>query len=539
MEKKRIEWVDIYKALGIILVVVGHATGAFNNYIYQFHMAAFFFISVYTTNFDRDSAVHYVYKKIYSLYIPLLFLTIMGAALMAILNAASVYNIFYDGGYIGFIDTIKNFVCEGTNYVWWLGATWFIVVLMQVEICQRIIYMICGNKNGILYAVFSLSLFVFGYFCVENSLFNAINLAFVGQGFFATGQIMRYGKKIDDISTGKLVGIGVAVCGYLYFAQKYFDATVDYPSKKFGNIVLNYCSGVLGSLLLIVISCCLVKLLNDRMKKPLIEIGKSTFGILVFHFMAFKILFLILAKLGIITMQEVQLTTPADSIKKYWLFITAFSVAFSMELWKIVNKNNFFSFLLGKKNGWEKLWNRVFKRAEKSVVEIEENSNKTIQYTFKMMCIFFLCGIWSYIAISYIGYWKSLEITFPYAGNKNVIFDEGWLPQGEETYRWIAKEGSIEVKKGNWNQIYMSGYVPKEFDMVTDIKIEINDEEVFEKELKDDRNWLYEGNISSSHGYRVGEILNIKIVFNGIYMPDENEADQREKSSLVNEIIFK
>ena len=76
----------------------------------------------------------------------------------------------------------------------------------------------------------------------------------------------------------------------------------------------------------------------------LIEIGKSTFGILVFHFMAFKILFLILAKLGIITMQEVQLTTPADSIKKYWLFITVFSVAFSMELWKIVNKNNFFSF---------------------------------------------------------------------------------------------------------------------------------------------------------------------------------------------------
>ena len=60
MEKKRIEWVDIYKALGIILVVVGHATGAFNNYIYQFHMAAFFLISGYKTNFDRDRSVHYV-----------------------------------------------------------------------------------------------------------------------------------------------------------------------------------------------------------------------------------------------------------------------------------------------------------------------------------------------------------------------------------------------------------------------------------------------------------------------------------------------
>lgn len=235
MEKKRIEWVDIYKALGIILVVVGHATGTFNNYIYQFHMAAFFFISGYTTNFEKDSVPHYVYKKIYSLYIPLLFLTVMGAILMAILNETSVYGIFYDEGYIGLFNTIKNFIFEGDNYVWWLGATWFILVLMQVEICQRIIYTICGDEIGFLYVTFSLSLFVFGYFCIENSMFNAVNLALIGQGFFVTGQIMRYRKNIDNSSTGKLIGIGVIACGYLYFAQKYFDATVDYPSKKFGN----------------------------------------------------------------------------------------------------------------------------------------------------------------------------------------------------------------------------------------------------------------------------------------------------------------
>ena len=42
---KRIVWVDIFKALAIILVVVGHATGKFNQYIYLFHVSAFFFIS--------------------------------------------------------------------------------------------------------------------------------------------------------------------------------------------------------------------------------------------------------------------------------------------------------------------------------------------------------------------------------------------------------------------------------------------------------------------------------------------------------------
>lgn len=38
----RIQWVDVYKGIVIILVVIGHATGLFNSFIYQFHVAAFF-----------------------------------------------------------------------------------------------------------------------------------------------------------------------------------------------------------------------------------------------------------------------------------------------------------------------------------------------------------------------------------------------------------------------------------------------------------------------------------------------------------------
>lgn len=41
VSQDRIEWIDIYKGLAIILVVIGHATGLFNSYIYQFHVAAF------------------------------------------------------------------------------------------------------------------------------------------------------------------------------------------------------------------------------------------------------------------------------------------------------------------------------------------------------------------------------------------------------------------------------------------------------------------------------------------------------------------
>ena len=52
---KRIDWIDIFKGLAIILVVVGHSTGLFNAYIYQFHVAAFFFISGWVAKFDGTS----------------------------------------------------------------------------------------------------------------------------------------------------------------------------------------------------------------------------------------------------------------------------------------------------------------------------------------------------------------------------------------------------------------------------------------------------------------------------------------------------
>ena len=75
MEKKnRISWCDIYKGIVIILVVVGHATGKFNQYIYQFHMAAFFLISGYTGNIYKKSLLEIIIEKFYKLMLPYIFI---------------------------------------------------------------------------------------------------------------------------------------------------------------------------------------------------------------------------------------------------------------------------------------------------------------------------------------------------------------------------------------------------------------------------------------------------------------------------------
>ena len=45
--KKRIQWIDVLRGVGILLVVAGHTQIPIHKYIYGFHMPLFFFISGY------------------------------------------------------------------------------------------------------------------------------------------------------------------------------------------------------------------------------------------------------------------------------------------------------------------------------------------------------------------------------------------------------------------------------------------------------------------------------------------------------------
>ena len=44
-KKERINWIDLLKGFGILLVIYGHNLPYFEKYIYSFHMPLFFFIS--------------------------------------------------------------------------------------------------------------------------------------------------------------------------------------------------------------------------------------------------------------------------------------------------------------------------------------------------------------------------------------------------------------------------------------------------------------------------------------------------------------
>ena len=64
---QRLDWLDMAKGIGMILVVYGHSYGPSNYYVYLFHMPLFFILSGFLFNREQRFGT-YFYKKFTGLY---------------------------------------------------------------------------------------------------------------------------------------------------------------------------------------------------------------------------------------------------------------------------------------------------------------------------------------------------------------------------------------------------------------------------------------------------------------------------------------
>lgn len=113
--KTRLEWIDIAKCLAIILVVLGHATGAsiVGKYIYSFHMPLFFIISGMCFTNGKYKIKNLVKKRFKQLFLPAIWLTFISVIIIKLANHP------YELSALG--DALP-------------GALWFLPVLFFVEV---------------------------------------------------------------------------------------------------------------------------------------------------------------------------------------------------------------------------------------------------------------------------------------------------------------------------------------------------------------------------------------------------------------------
>ncbi|WP_312094096.1 acyltransferase family protein [Aminipila sp.] len=363
LNKIRIDWIDIYKGIAIILMVIGHSTGIFNNYIYQFHMAAFFFISGYSSNLEKKSFFRMLWEKSWRLLIPLITIFFILVGMTQVLEYGGIYNILFTESRLESFEIIKIFFKTGDNYIFWLGATWFIVTIFGIFIIQKIFIIICNGKINTLFIVCSTLTFILGYVMVNEGHHLQISiipmdLVFIGQLYFSIGLLIKKYKIFEKIQKSKklMVVLFFGCCMLMWYFGNSNPNTVDYPSRKFNSIVFDFISSMNGTIL-----CYLIASFFDRKlkfaKRITIFLGKYTMAIVLFHFMFFKVSFYLLYLCGVTSFDYLQNFTPVGEISNmFWWMIGIIAIVLSIVLWKALSRITILNIFIGENKAVTDRW---------------------------------------------------------------------------------------------------------------------------------------------------------------------------------------
>lgn len=119
---KRIEYIDIFRGLGILIMVMGHVGfgDLFQHFIHAFHMPMFFWVSgfFYKRNYDIKLLIR---KRVKTLLVPYL---IFGAVHLLICAILKIQNIE---------SALQHLLWENTRGLPIAGALWFLTALFCVN----------------------------------------------------------------------------------------------------------------------------------------------------------------------------------------------------------------------------------------------------------------------------------------------------------------------------------------------------------------------------------------------------------------------
>lgn len=179
---KRIKYLDSTKGLLILTVILGHifTKGYLHDFIYTFHMPAFFIISGILFNYSKSIQKDFTYflkTKIYTLFLPIFLIEVFGIA-MDILNYGYTQNIF---GYL------YNLLHLRFNN----GGNWFIFCLFISELLFYAINKLVSKKYSML--LVGILTFVCGVLLPSDHYYIAlIGKIFLSLSFMITGYLFPF-----------------------------------------------------------------------------------------------------------------------------------------------------------------------------------------------------------------------------------------------------------------------------------------------------------------------------------------------------------
>ena len=233
--EQRLDYVDAFRGLGIIAMVMGHIGFGeiFDHFIHAFHMPMFFFISGFFYRTGKYGTKEYVDRKVKSLLIPYV--------------SFGFFHYFLVVTIVGFsINPVLHLLTVNTEGLPIAGALWFLTALFLTDI----IYFLFDKWNVKWLIIPAVLIGSFADQILPYPLPWALSAACVGLGLYWMGQISKkYENKLTKIYNMNLVQIlivGIVTTG-LIFVNGY----VNMREGRYGflplfwiNVLLSICLGI-------------------------------------------------------------------------------------------------------------------------------------------------------------------------------------------------------------------------------------------------------------------------------------------------------
>jgi fucose 4-O-acetylase-like acetyltransferase len=287
---KRIEYLDIARGIGILLVVLGHndlgALSPFlHKFIYSFHIPLFFFLSGYFINTSLPF-LDFLRKRFHAILKPYLFTIFL-------IYLASVS--FEKMGFETALGRILKSLYGSINYIDW-GQLWFLPHLFVVSLYAFIFISVVNRLRerwvtwGILLATLVISLlFLHSFYPFSISLFDkdyrvyglpfSLDVVLLSGFFFILGREVRqltFERSFDNSLLLIGAGLGLVVLNYV------FPYSVDIAVRVYESLLVNTTEALLGIFFVLALSRQ-IEMRTDRLAACFKYLGNISLIILIFH----------------------------------------------------------------------------------------------------------------------------------------------------------------------------------------------------------------------------------------------------------------
>lgn len=291
MSGKRIEYIDIAKGIGILLVALAHAdVSIFSPYlhqwIYSFHMPLFFFLSGYF--FNPKTPFWTLLKKRFNSVLKPYFVTI----LLIYIASLSFTNIRFA---TVFGRIAKSMYATG-YYIDWVQL-WFLPSLFVTILFAFFFYHIFLMRIDNRYVRWLILLGLQAIAVATLGLFYPFSISLIGQDYelyglpysldlvFLSGFFYILGIEIRQVSSEKAFGnlwLLLGTGGGLILLTLLFKQHIDFNTRVFESFPINTVEAILGILFTLAVSKQ-IDLRTTRLASALKYIGQASLFILIFH----------------------------------------------------------------------------------------------------------------------------------------------------------------------------------------------------------------------------------------------------------------